>query len=172
MNIFKDAWDWAVGLFVREKPENDRARQAQQLAEDPSTGVTQAEANSQKASTYRNAAKEGVTTVGAALTEAPVTAVLFKGIGKGLTFAEGKLASHFAKHAAEFGYTSAGEYLAGGRAVAGEAVAGAPGISTKVRGTDTLIYKAATNEFLVVAKNNVIRTYFKPVEGVTYFLNQ
>jgi pyocin large subunit-like protein len=33
-----------------------------------------------------------------------------------------------------------------------------------------MIYKAATNEFAVVAKDNVIRTYFKPVDGVLYFL--
>jgi len=56
--------------------------------------------------------------------------------------------------------------------VAGEAVAGAEGIVTRIRGTDTLIYKAATNEFVVVTKDNVIRTHFKPAGGVTYFLGQ
>ena len=75
-------------------------------------------------------------------------------------------------HAPEFSYATEGEYLAGARAVAGEAVAGAEGVVTKIRGTDTLIYKAATNEFVVVTKDNVFRTYFKPVDGVTYFLDQ
>src|SRR5213075_2064188 len=46
------------------------------------TGITQAEANSQKASTYRDAAKEAVATTGAAVTEAAATAVIFKGISK------------------------------------------------------------------------------------------
>jgi RHS repeat-associated protein len=80
MNIIKDLWGWGVGLFVREKPENDRARQAQQLADDPATGVTQGEAKSQKASTAREGLKEGVTTVGGAVTEVAATAVFFKGV--------------------------------------------------------------------------------------------
>jgi pyocin large subunit-like protein len=37
---------------------------------------------------------------------------------------------------------------------------------------DTLFYKAATNEFAVVTKSGVIRTYFKPEKGLQYWFDQ
>src|SRR5262245_26144879 len=73
-------------------------------------------------------------------------------------FAPGRLQSHFEKHGAEFGYRTADEYLQGARGL----VAGGDGIETWERGGDTLYYKAATNEFGVKSRENVIRTYFKP----------
>jgi pyocin large subunit-like protein len=83
-------------------------------------------------------------------------------------FAPGRLQSHFEKHGAEFGYRTAEEYLQGARAL----VAGGEGVETLARGADTLYYRATTNEFGVMSRERVIRTYFKPVQGAKYFTNQ
>jgi len=83
-------------------------------------------------------------------------------------FAPGRLQSHFEKHGAEFGYRTAEEYLQGARAL----VAGGEGVETFARGADTLYYRATTNEFGVMSRERVIRTYFKPVQGAKYFTNQ
>ena len=37
---------------------------------------------------------------------------------------------------------------------------------------DALFYRSATNEFAVLTKDNVLRTYFKPADGLQYWLNQ
>jgi pyocin large subunit-like protein len=38
--------------------------------------------------------------------------------------------------------------------------------------SDTLFYNKATNEFAVKASDGIIRTYFKPTDGINYFNNQ
>jgi hypothetical protein len=89
--------------------------------------------------------------------------------GQAYRFATGdKLMDHFRKHGAEFGYETAKQYLQGAqRLVSGE------GIETFVRASgDTLFYDAATNEFAVLSKEGVIRTYFKPERGIEYWLTQ
>ena len=83
-------------------------------------------------------------------------------------FAPGRLQSHFERHGAEFGYRTAEEYLQGARAL----VQGGEGVETLARGGDTLYYRASTNEFGVMSRERVIRTYFKPVQGARYFANQ
>ena len=83
-------------------------------------------------------------------------------------FAPGRLQSHFEKHGAEFGYRTAEEYLQGARAL----VQGREGVETFARGGDTLYYRVKTNEFGVMSRERVIRTYFKPVQGARYFANQ
>ncbi|MEO8218573.1 MAG: RHS repeat-associated core domain-containing protein [Acidobacteriota bacterium] len=166
-------WDGLVDSFDSNQATVERAREAYLLAADPASGMTQGEAKSQdSAGIYKEGMKVGVKTVGGRLAEAAIGAVLFTGTGRALNFAEGSLSTHFAKHIREFGYATEGEYLAGARAIALEASEGAPSVITKIRGTDTLIYKTTTNEFVVVGKDNLIRTYFKPREGTAYFLNQ
>lgn len=80
-----------------------------------------------------------------------------------------KLLEHFQKHGSEFGYQTADEYLQGARSLTG----GGTGIETFTRANgDKLFYNTATNEFGVMSKDGIIRTYFKPVEGVDYWLSQ
>ncbi len=38
--------------------------------------------------------------------------------------------------------------------------------------SDRLLYNAATNEFAVVTSQGVLRTYFKPQEGIAYWMDQ
>jgi hypothetical protein len=83
--------------------------------------------------------------------------------GKALFASEKLLMGHFEKHAAEFGISTAAEYLQSAqRFFAGEA-------ETFMRGTDKLFYREATNEFGVLSGSGSIRTYFKPSEGRAYF---
>jgi pyocin large subunit-like protein len=37
---------------------------------------------------------------------------------------------------------------------------------------DTLFYNSTTNEFVITIPNEVIRTYFKPTEGLQYYLRE
>jgi RHS repeat-associated protein len=84
-------------------------------------------------------------------------------------FATGSLEGHFEKHGAEFGFQTAAEYLRGAQKL----TEGGPGIETFIRANgDTLFYKTTTNEFAVLRPNNIIRTYFKPIEGFDYWLGQ
>jgi RHS repeat-associated protein len=95
------------------------------------------------------------------------------------TFAtEDLLAQHVAKHAAEFGYQSTEEYLAGANRLITN-----PDVATFVRGSgnliakgsgDTLYYDAITNEFAVVNPAGYFRTYFTPsqLSGFGYWLSQ
>lgn len=85
-------------------------------------------------------------------------------------FAAGRLAGHFEKHAAEFGFKSEAEYLAGANAL----IKGGEGVETSVRANgDKLFYREATNEFGVLAGDGkTIRTYFKPTDGKAYWLDQ
>ncbi|HUP62968.1 MAG TPA: RHS repeat-associated core domain-containing protein, partial [Thermoanaerobaculia bacterium] len=81
------------------------------------------------------------------------------------------LQSHFVKHGAEFGVKSAGQYLQAARGFVSSA--GQKGVQSFARANgDRVIYRAATNEFAVVTRNNVIRTYFKPKGGTEYYVRQ
>lgn len=85
------------------------------------------------------------------------------GEGNALFASEKLLASHFAEHAAEFGFKTAAEYFGAARKFfGGEA-------ETVMRGTDKLFYNEATNEFGVLGGSGNIRTYFKPTEGRAYW---
>ncbi len=85
-------------------------------------------------------------------------------------FRSGELERHFNKHKAEFGYTSKNEYLQGAQNL----TQGGKDILTFTRQNgDTLFYNPNTNEFAVLAKDGqTIRTYFKPVDGMQYWLDQ
>jgi len=79
------------------------------------------------------------------------------------------LEDHFNTHGAEFGYKSADDYLRGAR----ELTSGGNGIETFTRSNgDKLFYNPSTNEFGVLTKNGVIRTYYKPKEGIDYWRKQ
>jgi hypothetical protein len=82
---------------------------------------------------------------------------------------EERLLEHFNDHAAEFGYKTPEAYREGARSL----TKGGPGIDTFVRPNgDTLFYNRSTNEFGVLTRDGVIRTYFRPVEGLEYWLGQ
>ncbi|MBI2263631.1 MAG: hypothetical protein HYU64_00435 [Armatimonadetes bacterium] len=80
-----------------------------------------------------------------------------------LHFARGKLSSHFKKHGHEFGYRTPEEYLEGARKLA-LLPTGGPILRGKGarRSGDIITYNRGTNEFLVVSRKGIIRTYFKP----------
>lgn len=80
-------------------------------------------------------------------------------------FAPGRWLPHFEKHAAEFGYRNAVEYLRGARNLVARS-----GVQTFTRASgDKLFYDAATNEFAVMRADGVLRTYFRPPDGINYW---
>ncbi len=91
---------------------------------------------------------------------------------RGARFApEELLQSHFGRHAAEFGYQSAQDYLIGARRLTSGGWGW--GIKTFVRtNRDTLFYDSSTNEFAVLTKNGIVRTYFRPEMGIQYWFSQ
>jgi pyocin large subunit-like protein len=88
-------------------------------------------------------------------------------------FAKGQLDKHFAKHAGEWGagnitkeaYLKRAQDLLSRKT--GDNILGA------VRSNgDILRYNARTNEFAVGTAEGVIRTLFRPAEGMAYWLRQ
>ena len=79
------------------------------------------------------------------------------------------LQEHFEKHGAEFPYASADEYLAGANRVVTS-----PEALHKLEAEDgdDVYYLESTNEFVIVATDGYIRTYFKPDEGKAYYDRQ
>lgn len=79
------------------------------------------------------------------------------------------LNEHFNKHAAEFGYKTIDEYVAGARSL----INSSDGVLTFTRKNgDQLFYNPGTNEFAVLASDGAIRTYFKPKDGMKYWLGE
>jgi hypothetical protein len=77
------------------------------------------------------------------------------------------LERHAGEHAAEFGLSTSRQYLAlAQRFFASERIA-----YTRANG-DRIFYNLTRNEFGVLAKNNVIRTFFRPNNGAAYFAEQ
>jgi RHS repeat-associated protein len=96
---------------------------------------------------------------------------------RGLRFAsQDRLEEHVGGHLREFsdmGFKSAQDYLAGATKLIDAAIRGVKGVETFVRANgDVLAYKRATNEFAVVNKLGVLRTYFRPNEEYEYWLGQ
>jgi hypothetical protein len=91
------------------------------------------------------------------------------GLGFG---SESQLAKHFAEHALEWGNElTKAQYLAGARNLLTSPATGS--IREFVReGGDILRYNVETNEFAVMSSSGVVRTYFRPTQGVQYWLNQ
>lgn len=79
------------------------------------------------------------------------------------------LQEHFEKHGAEFGYTSAEEYLEGANRV----IASSEALhKLEAEDGDDVYYLEATNEFVIVSTDGYLRTYFKPEDGKAYFDRQ
>lgn len=76
------------------------------------------------------------------------------------------LNSHFDKHYNEFEYSTKEEYVAGANKVILN-----PNSLHKVEDDgDDIYYLEETNEFVIVSPDGYIRTYFKPTDGLDYFL--
>lgn len=77
--------------------------------------------------------------------------------------------SHFEKHGKEFGYSTKEEYLIGANCVIED-----PNslCKTEAEDGDFVYYLEANNEIVFVSKKGVIRTYFKPDRGITYYNSQ
>lgn len=109
----------------------------------------------------------------------PGTARLIVGLATGATggieeggselvgFRPGRWLDHFMKHGEETGSTNAVEYLRKANAL----IRGGEGVEAGSRGTDRLFYRGATNELAIVGKSYLL-SYFKPISGRTYFLDQ
>ena len=82
-----------------------------------------------------------------------------------------KFDQHYQKHGREFGGISQNEYLQKANDLI---VSAAATVKTKEEKTDgdTCYYDTATNEFLVLTKKGVIRTFFHPDDGIDYFNRQ
>ncbi|MEG0072087.1 MAG: hypothetical protein RR692_02720 [Raoultibacter sp.] len=82
-----------------------------------------------------------------------------------------KFDQHYKKHGREFGEISQDEYLQ----KANDLIASTSStVKTKREKDDgdTCYYDTATNEFLVLNKKGVIRTFFRPNDGIDYFNRQ
>ncbi len=79
------------------------------------------------------------------------------------------LESHYEKHGIDMGFASEEEYLA-----AANAVINNPDALHKIEAEDgdDVYYVEATNEFVVVAPDGYIRTYFWPDDGIDYYNRQ
>jgi pyocin large subunit-like protein len=83
-----------------------------------------------------------------------------------------RLDDHFARHGAEFGVTTAAEYVALAQALRDAPVGG--DILEIVRGVDGVIsrFDRRTGAFLAADPDGTIRTFFKPNDGEAYFRRQ
>ena len=88
-------------------------------------------------------------------------------------FAAGQLEQHFAKHAAEWGAGNITKiaYLRRAQALLSREVGGDILGAVRANG-DILRYNVRTNEFAVGTAEGLIRTLFRPLEGLEYWLRQ
>lgn len=75
------------------------------------------------------------------------------------------LNSHFQKHGHEFGYTTAEQYLQGAIRV----IENPSSLQKMEDDGDYVYYLQSTNEIVFVSPGGVIRSYFKPTDGIAYF---
>lgn len=76
---------------------------------------------------------------------------------------------HFAKHGAEFNYSTAAEYEVGASRVINSSEALH---KIEKEDGDDVYYIESTNEFVILATYGSIRTYFKPDDGIEYYNRQ
>ena len=84
--------------------------------------------------------------------------------------ADAKVQRLYARNGADFGATSADDYLQKVRAFTEDTPRGTE--TVKRPNGDTLFYQASTNTFAVVDRNGVPRTMFKPDDGPAYWAQQ
>lgn len=82
---------------------------------------------------------------------------------------EEALSTHFQKHGYEFGYTTKEQYLQGAIRV----IENPSSLKrTEAEDGDYVYYLQSTNEIVFVSQTGIIRTYFKPTDGIAYFYRQ
>ena len=78
--------------------------------------------------------------------------------------------SHYEKHGSEFGNITKKQYL---QQVNALLQSSGEDILTKTRSNgDVIYYREATNEFAVKSAKDMIKTYFKPSDGIAYYHRQ
>lgn len=87
-----------------------------------------------------------------------------------LKFAKGELEAHYKKHKREYGNISQSEYLKKAQALAG--TTGKHILTKKRSNGDILKYNTKTNDYLALDKNDRIKTFFKPSQGIKYWNRQ
>ena len=86
------------------------------------------------------------------------------------TFRNSRLLNeHYEKHGIEMGFASAAEYEAAASAVINNPAALS---KTEKDDGDYVYYVEATNEFVILSKDDYIRTYFLPSAGKAYYDRQ
>jgi hypothetical protein len=83
---------------------------------------------------------------------------------------DAKVARLFERNGADFGATSAEDYLAKVQAFAARPPAGTE--RAERPNGDVLLYQASTNTFAVVSRDGVPKTMFKPRDGAIYWAEQ
>lgn len=79
------------------------------------------------------------------------------------------LNEHYEKHGIEMGFKDASTY----ESAASDVVKNPSALhKTEKEDGDDVYYVEATNEFVIVAKDGYIRTYFNPDKGIDYFNRQ
>ena len=87
---------------------------------------------------------------------------------------QGLFMEHYNKHVVErgeFGYISPQKYLERAQNLVSSKPGGDILSKTRTNG-DRLFYNKATNEFGVIDKNNNLKTFFKPIDGLNYYNGQ
>ncbi|WP_242843049.1 hypothetical protein [Lacrimispora celerecrescens] len=81
------------------------------------------------------------------------------------------LTNHFTNHAGDFGYTTETQYLNGARNFLEKPLTSTIQSFTSSGGT-YFRYDTVTNEFGIINQYGGISTYFRPTEGLNYWLEQ
>lgn len=77
---------------------------------------------------------------------------------------------HYLKHKTDFGDITKEAYIEGANRLINSSNSD---VLNKVRANgDKVFYNVITNEFAVLSPEGIIRTYFKPTDGINYFHKQ
>ncbi len=86
-------------------------------------------------------------------------------------FAPGKLAPHYADHAGEYGAIGIDAYVSRARSLLSTDVGNGVRGFTRSNG-DVIRYSVRTNELAIGTSDGVIRTLFRPTDGLDYYLTR
>lgn len=86
-------------------------------------------------------------------------------------FAPGRLEPHFADHAGEYGAIGIDAYVSRARSLLSTDVGNGIRGSTRTNG-DVIRYNDRTNELAIGTSDGVIRTLFRPKDGLDYYLTR
>ncbi len=82
-----------------------------------------------------------------------------------------KLVDHYRKHGREFGSITMEQYLRGAQELRDRPAGGAILEATRSDGSVTR-FDRASGDFIAFGRDGVIRTYFRPTDGETYYHRQ